>query len=278
MDYRFVDCRPRDAYLAGHVPGAAHADPETISPAQTAAAGIRFRPPRLSPRGPPSPASARTRSSSAYDEGTGWAARLWWLLRHFGHDASAVIRLDAWHGPLRTDREQIERTNSLPARERTTSPARRSSSSGSRIPPSRSSTPAHPSGGAARSSRSIRSRGGFPAPATASSRTSRRYRRTCSTRTSSSSTAARASRPAPFCTSSTLQDAPTLGSIRARGASGTRSAPWRPARRRSPRAGARGAARSRTAARGRARARRPRARRAAAAARRAAGCEPAAPP
>ena len=28
MTSRFVDCRPRDAYLAGHLPGAAHADPE----------------------------------------------------------------------------------------------------------------------------------------------------------------------------------------------------------------------------------------------------------
>ena len=36
-----------------------------------------------------------------YDEGTGWAARLWWLLRHFGHDDAAVLAFDAWHGPLR---------------------------------------------------------------------------------------------------------------------------------------------------------------------------------
>ena len=28
METRFVDCRDRDAYLAGHIPGAAHADPE----------------------------------------------------------------------------------------------------------------------------------------------------------------------------------------------------------------------------------------------------------
>ena len=29
VETRFVDCRPREAYLAGHIPGAAHADPET---------------------------------------------------------------------------------------------------------------------------------------------------------------------------------------------------------------------------------------------------------
>ena len=28
MDVRFVDCRPREAYLDAHVPGAAHAEPE----------------------------------------------------------------------------------------------------------------------------------------------------------------------------------------------------------------------------------------------------------
>src|SRR5918996_1827170 len=28
MDVRFVDCRSREDYLAAHIPGAAHADPE----------------------------------------------------------------------------------------------------------------------------------------------------------------------------------------------------------------------------------------------------------
>ena len=30
----------------------------------------------------------------------GGAERLWWLLRHFGHDECAVIDFDSWHGPL----------------------------------------------------------------------------------------------------------------------------------------------------------------------------------
>ena len=38
----------------------------------------------------------------------GGAERLWWLLRHFGHDAFAVMELDAWRGPLATGEEQIE--------------------------------------------------------------------------------------------------------------------------------------------------------------------------
>ena len=38
----------------------------------------------------------------------GGAERLWWLLRHFGHDDCGVIELDAWHGPLSRGEEEIE--------------------------------------------------------------------------------------------------------------------------------------------------------------------------
>jgi thiosulfate/3-mercaptopyruvate sulfurtransferase len=38
----------------------------------------------------------------------GGAERLWWLLRHFGHDDCAVIDFDAWLGPLRKAEEEIE--------------------------------------------------------------------------------------------------------------------------------------------------------------------------
>jgi thiosulfate/3-mercaptopyruvate sulfurtransferase len=37
----------------------------------------------------------------------GGAERLWWLLRHFGHDDCAVLDLDAWLGPLHAGDEQI---------------------------------------------------------------------------------------------------------------------------------------------------------------------------
>ena len=108
MDYRFVDCRPRDAYLAGHVPGAAHADPETHltgtdgggrHPLPTADALAAWA--SLAGIGPET-------LVVAYDENTGWAARLWWLLRHFGHDDAAVLSLADWHGPLRPGTEQFE--------------------------------------------------------------------------------------------------------------------------------------------------------------------------
>jgi thiosulfate/3-mercaptopyruvate sulfurtransferase len=104
----FVDCRPRDAYLAGHVPGAAHAEPETDLTGDDG--GGRHPLPRAD-------AFAAWASGAgigpdtlvvAYDGGDGWAARLWWLLRHFGHEAAGVIPLDAWQGPLATGEETIE--------------------------------------------------------------------------------------------------------------------------------------------------------------------------
>jgi thiosulfate/3-mercaptopyruvate sulfurtransferase len=108
MDARFVDCRDHAAYLAGHIPGAAHADPET----DLTGRGGGGRHPL-----PGADDFARWASGAGIGAGTfviayngvsGWAARLWWLLRHFGHDAAATIRLDAWRGPLRSGPETIE--------------------------------------------------------------------------------------------------------------------------------------------------------------------------
>ena len=109
MQYRFVDCRPQNAYLEGHVPGAAWVDTERDLAAAPGEGGRH-----------PLPAAEHfaTWASQAgigagvfvvgYDDGTGWAARLWWLLRHFGHDDAAVIPFEAWHGPLRTGPEEVE--------------------------------------------------------------------------------------------------------------------------------------------------------------------------
>ena len=108
MQYRFVDCRSRDAYLAGHVPGAAHADPEADL-SGTDGGGRHPLPTAEAFAAWASLAGIRPDSLAVgYDEGTGWAARLWWLLRHFGHDAAAVIRIEDWHGPLRAGAEEIE--------------------------------------------------------------------------------------------------------------------------------------------------------------------------
>jgi thiosulfate/3-mercaptopyruvate sulfurtransferase len=53
----------------------------------------------------------------AYDHGgAGGAARLWWLLRHFGHEEAAVLRggIGAWVGPLRGGDEAVEPVEFLP--------------------------------------------------------------------------------------------------------------------------------------------------------------------
>jgi thiosulfate/3-mercaptopyruvate sulfurtransferase len=44
----------------------------------------------------------------------GGAERLWWLLRHFGHDDCAVLELDGWRGPLATGEEEIEPAEFVP--------------------------------------------------------------------------------------------------------------------------------------------------------------------
>jgi thiosulfate/3-mercaptopyruvate sulfurtransferase len=105
---RFVDCRTRDAYLAGHVPGAAHADPEADL---TGTDGGGRHPLPTAEEFAAWASRAGIASGTlvvGYDEGTGWASRLWWLLRHFGHDDAAVLRLGDWQGPLRSGEEEIE--------------------------------------------------------------------------------------------------------------------------------------------------------------------------
>ena len=121
MRYRFVDCRwelgnlerGRELYLEGHVPGASFLDVERELSAPPSTPGGRH----------PLPAAedfARAAGAAgiepgvfvvAYDQGmTGGAARLWWLLRHFGHDDVAVLAggLDAWLGPLTSGEEEVE--------------------------------------------------------------------------------------------------------------------------------------------------------------------------
>src|SRR5581483_6469248 len=46
----------------------------------------------------------------------GSAERLWWLLRHFGHDDCAVLvgGIDAWGGELRAGEEEVEPCDFVP--------------------------------------------------------------------------------------------------------------------------------------------------------------------
>ena len=127
MIYRFVDCRwelgnpgrGRELYREGHVPGASFLDVEGELSAPPATPGGRH----------PLPATedfARAAGAAgigkdvfvvAYDQGMdGGAARLWWLLRHFGHEDVAVLDggIGAWLGPLRSGEEEIEPADFVP--------------------------------------------------------------------------------------------------------------------------------------------------------------------
>jgi thiosulfate/3-mercaptopyruvate sulfurtransferase len=119
MRHRFVDCRwelgapdrGRELYLAGHVPGAAFLDVDAdLSDASATGAGRH-----------PLPSAERFAATAsragigpgifvvAYGSMAG-AERLWWLLRHFGHDDCSVLLggIDAWGGPLTSGEEEIE--------------------------------------------------------------------------------------------------------------------------------------------------------------------------
>jgi thiosulfate/3-mercaptopyruvate sulfurtransferase len=128
MKVQFVDCRwdlhDPDAglrlYLAGHVPGASFLDVDAdLSDLSLPDAGRHPLP------------SAEKFAAAAGRAGIGagvfvvaygalgGAERLWWLLRHFGHDQCAVLigGIDAWGGELRAGEEEIEPAQFL-ARER----------------------------------------------------------------------------------------------------------------------------------------------------------------
>jgi thiosulfate/3-mercaptopyruvate sulfurtransferase len=116
LRYRFVDCSwdladpeaGRRAYLEGHVPGAVFLDVDRDLSAPPGAGG---RHPL-----PTADAFAAAASRSGIGPGvfvvaygsTGGAERLWWLLRHFGHDDCAVMDFGGWHGPLTAGEEEIE--------------------------------------------------------------------------------------------------------------------------------------------------------------------------
>jgi thiosulfate/3-mercaptopyruvate sulfurtransferase len=123
--YRFVDCRwelgdpsrGRELYLEGHVPGASFLDLDAdLSDLSIEGQGRH-----------PLPSAERFAAAAgragigagvfvvAYGA-LGGAERLWWLLRHFGHDECAVLAggIEAWQGPLHTGEERIEPVEFVP--------------------------------------------------------------------------------------------------------------------------------------------------------------------
>jgi len=116
MRYQFVDCRwelgkPErglELYLSGHIPGASFLDVDTDL---SSPPGPRGRHPL-----PDAEEFARAAARAGIGDDVflvaygnmGGPERLWWLLRHFGHDRCAVIDVDSWHGPLVVGVEDIE--------------------------------------------------------------------------------------------------------------------------------------------------------------------------
>jgi thiosulfate/3-mercaptopyruvate sulfurtransferase len=124
VDCRFTLGKPGAGELAwreGHIPGAAFLDVDRDLAAEP---GDRGRHPLPEP-GDFEAAARRAgigRASRvvAYDEaGEGGAVRLWWLLRHFGHDEVAVLNggLAAWReegGALEPERPEADTTAGKP--------------------------------------------------------------------------------------------------------------------------------------------------------------------
>jgi thiosulfate/3-mercaptopyruvate sulfurtransferase len=108
----------REAYLREHIPGASFLGIVELSDLSAKGQG----------RHPLPSAEAFAAAASragigdgvfvvAYEhDGAGGAARLWWLLRHFGHDDAAVLRggFHAWLGPVRGGEEEIEPAEFVP--------------------------------------------------------------------------------------------------------------------------------------------------------------------
>ena len=105
----------------------------------------------------------------AYDDGTGWAARCWWLLRHLGHDARGTFDLRAYAG--RSDRRAALERAPFVARVRDDDTIE-TDEIRARLgdPPLVLLDAARPSAGGATPSRSTPSPAGSPARATRSSR------------------------------------------------------------------------------------------------------------
>ena len=87
-------------WLEAHVPGAAHLDIEGDLSSPGGAGGRHPLPePEIFAAAARRAGISRDSEVVAYDEaGAGGAARLWWLLRHFGHEAAFVLDggLAAW--------------------------------------------------------------------------------------------------------------------------------------------------------------------------------------
>ncbi len=117
MTLALVDCRLHEDYLRGHLPGAVHLDREDDLTGEIGDAGRGRHPlPETA-----SFADAASRAGIgegtfvlAYDAGEGWAARLWWLLRHFGHDAAGTFDVRSYAGALEQGEARVSAARFVP--------------------------------------------------------------------------------------------------------------------------------------------------------------------
>ncbi|HLH69184.1 MAG TPA: sulfurtransferase [Candidatus Dormibacteraeota bacterium] len=108
VDFRwYLDGRSgRAAYASGHLPGAVFVDLEEVSGARPNAGRHPLPEPEQFARAMRAAGVNRDTTVVVYDDQGGMvAARLWWMLRYFGHDAVAVLDggLQAWRGELSTE-------------------------------------------------------------------------------------------------------------------------------------------------------------------------------
>ena len=124
MRYQFVDCRweladparGRELYLEAHIPGASFLDVEQDLSSPPGPGGRHPLPNETQ--------FAEAAGRAGIGNGVfvvaygsmGGAERLWWLLRHFGHDDCAVLDLAGWLGPLRAGEEDVEPAEFNPGR------------------------------------------------------------------------------------------------------------------------------------------------------------------
>jgi thiosulfate/3-mercaptopyruvate sulfurtransferase len=116
MRYQFVDCRwelgdpgaGRRAYLAGHIPGASFLDVDADLSSPPGPGGRHPLPEQAAFAEAAGRAGIGERVFVVAYGSTGGPERLWWLLRHFGHDDCAVVDFEAYRGPLVSGAEAIE--------------------------------------------------------------------------------------------------------------------------------------------------------------------------
>ena len=120
MSVRLADCRPLADYREGHLPDAVHFDRERDLTGEIGDAR-RGRHPLPTAEHFTAVASRAGIGPEtfvlAYDAGEGWSQRLWWLLRHFGHEAAGTFDVRTYDGPLETDAPRVEQL-AFVARER----------------------------------------------------------------------------------------------------------------------------------------------------------------